>query len=980
MTRMPESKKDRDPLEMLAADFVERQRKGERVSIEQYAAEHPELAEEIQELFPTIVAMERLKLQQEKSGSGQASLGPVKLERLGDYRILREIGRGGMGIVFEAEQESLARRVAIKVLPRHALLDEEHLKRFERETRIAANLHHTNIVPVFGVGEQDGFHYFVMQYIEGVSLDRAIEQLNRDHRREDVEETEDDRPVVRAKTDLSLLKKIVKHAFHESVGKAAAKEGSIPGYGPMRSFYWRRMAKIGMQAARALDYAHAQGTLHRDIKPANLLLDAQSVVWISDFGVAKALESEDVTQTGDLTGTLRYVAPERFQGREDARSDLYSLGLTLYELLTLRPAYGDSNRTRLIHCITREEPTPPRKIVPGIPRDLETVVFTAIARNPDHRYPTAGALADDLQRFLEDRPVQARRVTSLERVWRWSRRNPLVAGLAAAVLVLLLLVAAVSGVGYMNTKAANIRVTKALKGEKEQREKAQATSELALEVLDKIYAQLAPLQRISASEYIIQDSEGDLFEVPLQPVLSMETAAMLENLLVFYDRLSEQHGEDVKLMLKAAQANQRVGAIQLLLGQYESAKTAYLRSLERYEELHGKSDGENRFLIEIACIRNELGTAYRYAGEFEKAFEAYDSALKLLEPSNEVELTTFLPEHRFELARTYYFLGTRNWTGPGGDSPAFGGIPPGPEPGRRPPPPGRSDPPPSRRNDEHGPPPLHSRNDEHGLPPPHDPAPGGGEMKYLDKAIRLLRALHKEQPSVPGFRHLLACCYRDQPPDLGFKPENMNRLEEAAAILAKLVEEFPHVTEYRHDLCETYTRLDMRGPRVTADFFPVIEELLCKGLALSEELVALHPNVPSYAATQVHIMLKLGEALHRMGQGDDGEAYFRKALAVQTSLVNRFPEASIYKIWLVEVKRSLAKALCEENRLDEARSLYEESLEVLDVLWEVEPRRGHLRGLLGASCHDLADVLHRIGDEEAAEEAVRRELKYRDDR
>ena len=168
---------ERDPLEMLAAEYMERLRQGQSPSIADYAARHPELAEEIRDLFPTITFAERLKARQAQSSGGRATFGPDRLERLGDFRLIREIGCGGMGVVFEAEQESLGRRVAVKVLPRQVLLDEKHLKRFEREARIAANLHHTNIVEVFGVGEQDGFHYYVMQYIHGVGLDAVIPLL-----------------------------------------------------------------------------------------------------------------------------------------------------------------------------------------------------------------------------------------------------------------------------------------------------------------------------------------------------------------------------------------------------------------------------------------------------------------------------------------------------------------------------------------------------------------------------------------------------------------------------------------------------------------------------------------------------------------------------------------------------------------------------------------------------------------------------------
>src|SRR5581483_1215089 len=204
--------------------------------------------------------------------------------------------------------------------------------------------------------------------------------------------------------------------------------------------YWQGVARIGIQVAEALAHAHGQGTLHRDIKPSNLLLDAQGTVWVTDFGLAQVSEGGSLTGTGEVVGTLRYIPPERFTGRSDARGDVYSLGLTMYELLTLRPAFGGDERHRLLERILHEEPPRPRQLDPVIPRDLETIVLKAIAKEPAHRYQTAAELADDLRRFLEDRPVKARRASAVERLWRWARRNPTVAALAIAVAGLLTIV------------------------------------------------------------------------------------------------------------------------------------------------------------------------------------------------------------------------------------------------------------------------------------------------------------------------------------------------------------------------------------------------------------------------------------------------------------------------------------------------------------------------------------------------------------
>ena len=209
--------------------------------------------------------------------------------------------------------------------------------------------------------------------------------------------------------------------------------------------YYRSVARLGVQAAEGLAHAHALGVLHRDVKPSNLLLDNQGTVWVTDFGLAKSEDSEDLTHTGDIIGTLRYMAPERFEGKADARSDVYALGVTLYELLTLRLPFAASDRAALIGQIARGVPPPPHQFAPLLPRDLETIVLKAMAREPTARYASSAALAEDLHRFLENRPIKARRSSAAENFRRWCRRNPVVAALAGAIL-LLLTATAVGGV------------------------------------------------------------------------------------------------------------------------------------------------------------------------------------------------------------------------------------------------------------------------------------------------------------------------------------------------------------------------------------------------------------------------------------------------------------------------------------------------------------------------------------------------------
>ena len=418
---------DCNRLDALAEEFVDSYRRGERPALSEYIARQPELAEGIRDLFPALVMMENARpiASQESGGlvgvSGAAS--GKKLDRLGDYRILREIGRGGMGIVYEAEQEALGRHVALKVLPKNAMLDPHQLERFHREARAAARLHHTNIVPVFGVGEHDGLHYHVMQFIQGLGLDEVLVEVVRLR----------DEKQSSTRANVEQLSSIVSSSLNSLINcdngselKGAGDSSSgihLPGQNANTTesggAYWNSVARIGVQVAEALAYANSQGVLHRDIKPSNLLLDTAGTVWVTDFGLAKTSDSDDLTHTGDIVGTLRYMAPERFEGQSDLRCDIYSLGITLYELLTLRHPFAESDRHKLVRQISQDEPPRPRSLDRTLPRDLETIVLKSIAKQPTDRYQSADLFAADLRRFIEDRPIKARRIGRAEWLWRW---------------------------------------------------------------------------------------------------------------------------------------------------------------------------------------------------------------------------------------------------------------------------------------------------------------------------------------------------------------------------------------------------------------------------------------------------------------------------------------------------------------------------------------------------------------------------------
>ncbi len=367
----------------------------------------------------------------EASSEGQQATGPCLPAGwqpgapLGDFRILREVGRGGMGVVYEAEQLSLGRRIALKVLPLAATLDPRHLQRFRNEARAAAQLHHPHIVPVYYVGSERGVHFYAMQFIEGQSLAEVIEGLR------------EARESVGCGARRSLP--TPRPTPHDCPTVADSVAALATAYSHGGAAFYRTVARLGIQAAEALEHAHEFGVIHRDIKPGNLMVDARGHLWVTDFGLSQFQADAGLTQTGDLLGTLRYMSPEQAGGQRvllDHRTDVYSLGATLYELLTLRPPFAGSDRQTLLRQILEDEPRPPRSVDPTLPVELETIILKAIHKTPAGRYASARELADDLERFLEDRPIRARRPTLVEKATKWARRHRAVVGSLVAALVL----------------------------------------------------------------------------------------------------------------------------------------------------------------------------------------------------------------------------------------------------------------------------------------------------------------------------------------------------------------------------------------------------------------------------------------------------------------------------------------------------------------------------------------------------------------
>lgn len=367
-----------------------------------YLVEHfPEHFHELVELLPTLKL-----LTQKISKENRAEVLPGTT--LGEYRLLKEIGRGGMGVVYQAEQLSLRRYVAIKLLHASAMLDDRRMKRFQSEVRAAAMLRHPHIVSVHRVDFQQGIHFYVMDLIEGKSLAETIHDARRQSRK-----------------------------AIQPAGNASRPSHRT---GPTR---YHRVAKLGIQAAQALHYAHEQGVIHRDIKPSNLLLDLNDNLLITDFGLARIeTEEENLTRTNEFLGTLRYMSPEQIEKRAvDRRTDVYSLGVTLYEFCCGYPAFEGTTAVDLSREVIETEPKRLWQYDRSLPRDLATIIHKAADKDPQTRYSSALEFAQDLERFLNNEPVIARPSSALRRSWRWCRRNQWKAALLGMLGVILLVLA-----------------------------------------------------------------------------------------------------------------------------------------------------------------------------------------------------------------------------------------------------------------------------------------------------------------------------------------------------------------------------------------------------------------------------------------------------------------------------------------------------------------------------------------------------------
>ncbi len=913
----------RDPLDVLAEQFLAEVRNGEPVTPEGFAARHPGHGSELRDLCETLLMLEGMKRDRESSATGGKRLVVPDLKQLGDYRIVREVGRGGMGVVFEAVQESLDRRVALKVLPQASLLSGNQLERFRREAQTAARLHHTHIVPVFDSGEADGLHFYAMQFIDGEGLDAVV--------------------------------------------KALRKQESTPGSALLRDRF-RLVARLGADVADALHHAHQHGALHRDVKPANLLLDRDGHVWVTDFGLAKALEQNGLTHTGDVLGTLQYMAPEQFEGRYDARSEVYALGATLHELACLRPAFVADSRAELIDAIRAGKWMPLRRAVPEAPQDLETILGRAMATDPERRYPSAADFASDLRAFLEDRPIAARRQSGLELLGSWCRRNRALAA-SGVVAALAVATAAVVGWGsYWTTRRAleqaqeseiAARASEAASRLASERDRANLTD--SLQVFEDVFDTIVGPDPLDA---MLEDAEDGGASVPAMPApVDDKNLALLERMLDFYDKFAERNQDNVTLRQQTARSYARVGEIQQRLGRPDEAVAAYERAVTLLREL--AAPGQQ---AELAAVLQELGQAHVRRGLPRLAASCYAESLSLLGPVG-ADATR---QDRWLCARAHYLLAT---------APTFreGSV----DSGRR----GQGSPR-SPQDDRLGA--VRRLAGREGRPdsprraagePDPQAAPQRGQgsawfeqlrqqaRTHLDAALAQLDALLAAAPMDAEAMLLQARCLAEFARH-GFRQGDgkPDPAMQAVAVLRSLVNAYPAVPSYRFELCEALLPRQ-RGRSGNANALGMaMSQSVDEAALLARQLVAEHPDHVDYQATLARALSLQGARLHESTMQKDpraGLAELEEALAIHRRIAA--DRTSTDPRLLLEqsmTMRRLVRARLDAGDVEGARALARELVAKLAGALRdgvLSPRGDERLG-------DLPQLLERLGMQDALRE------------
>jgi serine/threonine protein kinase len=1008
---------ERHPFEELADEFVLKFRSGQSPSIEHYAQAYPQHAAMIRSIFPSLMIVEKVsaKVTNESIAptlsvtcSDPTQLVPKAFD---DFEILHCIGRGGMGVVYEAIQGSLQRRVALKVIHAQASASPRSRERFRREAESAAGLHHTNIVPVYGSGEDHGLQYYAMQLIHGSTLADVIVSL-----RARLGESVPDEPLGPALTldavDQLLTQRTASpSAKHPQRSQKGVRKGSnsystpskpsqdggptnplapndptmlaetrelthaaiqepmkgsplatdeLSASFPQNSIspgtsevshddravraipqhYYRNIARLTSKVADALDYAHQSGVLHRDIKPSNLLLDQTGTIWVADFGLAFREDLEGQTQTGELLGTLRYMAPEQFVAKADSRSDIYSLGLTLFELITLRPGLEAPKRRVLDPTkYSQLEFTASERQV--IPRDLQTIVLKASALEPVNRYERAKDFQEDLERFLDDLPILARRESPIESAMRWIRRNPAIASLTASLFGLLVAIATILGLwnrqqretldelklAYIASANSLADRTKALEQANTESQRARQNMDLALEAFSTITENIASRGRSLEIQGL--DEAGLETDGFADAVLTQADVELLKSLQNFFDRFAEENATD--LSFDAAISRRRVGEIENKIGRYDQAAQSLRRAIAEFEAVRNKDQGgqnKQRVLNEEVQARKELIGLHSRRDQIPRAIEEMENLREVLAKNPEFATSE---EGRFGLASALESLSSgsarlaldrslndRNLN--------------------------------DRRRRLFSP--FYSRP---GPWVPEIPIPMAQRLErdlaFNAQAIELLDGLSQQNPVQSKYRLGLARNHRDRMRMyrlLGLPSEFEKSLGKASEIFQDLLSKNPTSAVLKYELANLYA---------TSLVHPSVDgNRLEEAIRLVQESLQDHPGVPEYQTLYASLLARSAwtipagidpSAERQFERVENGVIKLQQSIAIHQGLVDRFPEIQVYAIHLLQTKMQIVDYYNQFRRPERAKQTLTEAIALAEKLIESgTARQPALRAIL----------------------------------
>lgn len=808
---------------------------------EELLAAHPDLAETLK------TYLESLDELHDAAAGFVRSTGPSEPEtadsaeekRLGDFRLVREIGRGGMGVVYEARQISLGRRVALKVLPFAAVLDARQIARFKHEAQAAAQLDHPNIVSVFAVGVERGVHYFAMQFIEGQPLDRALAELRG------------------SATCNSFLSE-----------KSTNRQG-----------YFQTVIRLGIQAAEALHAAHEHGIIHRDVKPSNLLLDMQGKLWVTDFGLARCQSDATLTKTGEVMGTARYMSPEQAMGQSalvDQRTDVYSLGVTLYEMLALQPAFPGDDGAVLRRRIEQKEPRRLRQLQPKIPADLETVVHKAMAKRREDRYSTARDFADDLRRVLEGKPTVARPPSLPQRVRKWARRHRRIVATAAAVGLCAVLGMAASVFLIAREKIkADRNYARAERNFRDAREVVDRNARLAERLAgvpggEQVRRELLQDTVRYYRGFVEQATDNPELQTdlalaygrigPLSAELGSNQEALeaLDRAVEMFERLAAEHPAASEHRRQLAHSRNQQALVLSRSGRPDAARDAYREAIRLQEELLAGAQENVEYLGDLALFHNNLGRLQSETGESAEAQSSFNEAVRLqeralrLEPNNPQRLRT--------LAAALDSLGS-------------------PEISQRP----------------------------------------GRAAQWFEQALAYRRKAAELRPDDLIYQNDLAMSYNNlgaARASAGNQEAAVEAYAQAVALGEKLAQSAPDQQAYREYLAMRYGNLGLAQSKLGR--LSDAEQSFRRALALQEQLTARNPEEPDLRSHLGGLYNNLGFLLEKVQRQAEAAKCYQQAVEHQRAAYARAPQVARYRESLSNHYYNYGRALRRVGRPAEA--------------------------------------------------------------